>query len=34
MNRTLVTCALSLLLAPNLATAAPITTRYVVGNSL
>ena len=34
MNRTLVTCALSLLLAPNVAIAAPITTLYVVGDSL
>jgi phospholipase/lecithinase/hemolysin len=34
MNRTLVTCVLSLLLAPNVAIAAPITTLYVVGDSL
>ena len=34
MNRTLVTCALALLLAPSVATAAPITTLYVVGDSL
>ncbi len=34
MKRTLVTCALSLLLAPSVATPAPITTLYVVGDSL
>ena len=34
MNRTLVICALSLLLAPSVATPAPITTLYVVGDSL
>ena len=34
MNRTLITCALSLLLAPSVATAGPITTLYVVGDSL
>ena len=34
MNKTLVTCALSLLFAPSVATPAPITTLYVVGDSL
>jgi outer membrane lipase/esterase len=34
MNRTLVTCALAVLLAPSVATSAPITRLYVVGDSL
>ena len=34
MNRTFVTCALAVLLAPSVATPAPITNLYVVGDSL